>query len=352
MTAVPLLAADPLRICIYAGNRGGNKVHRAILKQAKKLRPRFFVADGDLLKYDYHFNGTPEAVLEDYRIVFGTAQHPLTDWPQGPGPALLTVPGGMDEEFFVDPGQAEDADRFRGRRNVFEGTNELGVQLYDAFYLDDMRLRVQSLPEMSKPLPMSPYGDYLLISGSGPRRECAMLGIYRTDRWCFRKDQIDWIDSTLAEFRAISPTLPLIVVASDWTWFLPDTVDDGHIDGQRHSIREGSPKSDAAQKQRLFAVLKKYSTDVAIAAGHHAYWADTTGTLLRVNCGAAICRDPHGQQVAVDNLWLDYSQTSDSMFVSAHSVEPPLGCGINPSASVYGFTFAKRRAAGAVWRTH
>jgi hypothetical protein len=348
---VPLWAGTPLRICIYAGNRGSNRVHRALLKQAKATTPRLFLIDGDLVKYDYGERGTPEAMLEDYRIVLGSARNPLDEWPMTPGPVLIPVPGGMDEEYFVDPGLAEQADRARGRRSIFAGTPELGMQIYDAIYLDQMRIRVQPLPEMGKALPMSPYGDYLLIVGAGPRRELAVLGIYRTDRWRFRPEQIDWIDSTLAVFRAQSPGLPLIAAASDWTWLYPDTLDDGYRDGHLHAVREGTAQSDRVEKTRLLGLLQTYGADMAVAAGNHAYQADTAGTLLRINCGSAIGKDPYGERIGIDNLWLDYSQTADSLFVNAHSVATPSSPGIDPARAAQGIFFVKSRAAGSLWRS-
>jgi hypothetical protein len=66
-----------LRVCIYGDNRGSNRVHRAILKQARAVEPRLFVIVGDVLKFDYGFRGTPEAVLNDYRAVFATPENSL-----------------------------------------------------------------------------------------------------------------------------------------------------------------------------------------------------------------------------------------------------------------------------------
>jgi hypothetical protein len=326
-------------------------VHREILKQARKLHPRFFIIDGDLIKSDYHQSGKPEALLADYRSVFATPQNDLREWPQAPGPVIFPVPGGFDEQYFVRSDMATMADTSLGRRSIFEGTCDLGMQLYDVFNLDQMRIPVQPLPEIGKPLPMSDFGDYFIISGAGPRRDCALLVLYRTDRWGFREEQVNWVDKTLDGFRRVSPTLPLIAVASDWTWYFPDSLDDGRSDGRAHAVREGSAQSDERQKARLFHLLDKYHADVAIAAGHHAYWADAAGGLLRVNCGSAICEDPHGERVGVDNLWLEYRQTTDSLFLKVHDIEPPAGCGLRTESAIYGSEFVKHRAAGSVWRT-
>jgi hypothetical protein len=339
-----------LRVCIYGDNRGSNRVHRAILKQARAVQPRLFVIVGDVLKYDYGYRGTPEAVLNDYRAVFATPENSLQWWPAAPGPAVFVVPGGHDEQFFLDPQIAAVADTSRGKRSAYEGTNELGVRLYEAFDLEEMHVRVEPFVEIGEPLRMSPYGDYLLIVGSGARRDLALLLVYRTDRWCFRADQIDWVDSTLTALRAASPNLPLIAAAHDWTWYLPDTLDDGHLDGANNAVRGGSAEYDARQKQRLHRILRRARADIAVAADLHAYWADPDSSMLRVNCAAAICTDPHGERVASDNLWLEYVQTPESLKVIAHPIEPPIGCGLRSEAAAYGTAFAKSRAAGSLWR--
>ncbi|RPH92833.1 hypothetical protein EHM69_11880 [candidate division KSB1 bacterium] len=343
-------AEAPLRICIYGDNRGSNPVHRAVLKAAFKRDPRLFVIAGDILKHDYGYKGTPEAVFNDYRAVFATTRNPLELWPATPGPVIITTPGGHDEQFFVDPQSAAAADTAHGHRNIFEGTNELGVKLYDAFVLEEMRMRGQPFTEIGKPLPMSPYGDYLLLIGSGSHRDVALLMLYRTDRWCFRSDQIDWVDSTLAALRVLSPSLPLIAVAHDWTWFQPDVLDDGSIDGANNAVRDASPQLDQRQKRRLHRLMLKYRVDLAVAADRHAYWAGSEGSLLRLNCGAAICTDPDGDPVALDNLWLEYEQTSDSLRVFVHSIDPPVGCGLRQEAAALGTAFAKYRAADSTWR--
>lgn len=343
-------ADDALHLCIYGDNRGSSRVHRDILRQAKALEPRLFVINGDVLKYDYGATGTPEAVLDDYREVFAAAENRLTLWPAAPGPVVFTAVGGHDEQFFLDPDVAAMADTMPGGRTAYEGTNQLGVQLYEAFSLDQMRLRVQPLPEIERPLPMSPYGDYLLIVGSGPRRDCALLFLYRSDRWAFRPDQIAWVDSVLTVLRRQSPQLPLIAVAHDWTWFFPDTLDDGSADGAYNAVREGSPEADAQQKRRLLELMLRHRVDVAVAADRHAYWAGVEGSLLRVNCGAAICKDHHGARVAADNLWLEVSQTDSSLRVAAHPVDPPPGCGLTPEAAAFGTVFEKSRIAGSFWQ--
>jgi hypothetical protein len=343
-------AEQPLRVCIYGDNRGSNRVHRAILKQARVVEPRLFLIVGDVLKFDYGYRGTPEAVLNDYRAVFATPENSLEWWPAAPGPAVFVVPGGHDEQFFLDPKLAAVADTSRGKRYAYEGTNELGVRLYEAFDLEEMHVRVQPFVDFDQPLPMSPYGDYLLMVGSGARHDLALLLLYRTDRWCFRADQIDWVDSTLAALRAEWPHLPLIAAAHDWTWYLPDTLDDGHLDGANNSVRDGSAKFDALQKQRLRRILLRNRADLAVAADLHAYWADADSPLLRLNCGAAICTDAQGARVAFDNLWLEYVQTPESLKVIAHPIEPPIGCGLRSEAAAYGIAFVKSRAAGSVWR--
>jgi hypothetical protein len=337
-------------MCIYGDNRGSNSVHRAILKQARAVDPRLFVIVGDVVKYDYGYHGTPEAVLNDYRGVFSTPQNTLQWWPSAPGPAVFVVPGGHDEQYFLDPQIAAVADTSHGKRYAYEGTNELGVRLYEAFALSEMYVRVQPFVEFGQTLPMSPYGDYLLVIGSGARRDAGLLVLYRTDRWCFREDQVTWVDSTLAAFREISPRIPLLAVAHDWTWYLPDTLDDGHLDGANNGIRGGSAEFDVRQKQRLQRILRRYRADMAIASDLHAYWAESDSAMLRINCGAAMCRDPHGEQVASDNLWLEYAQTAESLKVIVHPIEPPIGCGLRSDAAAYGIEFAKSRAAGSVWR--
>lgn len=346
-----MFAEAPLRVCIYGDNRGASRVHRAILKQAKKIHPRLFVIDGDVVKYDFGKPGTPEAVLHDYRSILATPDNPLDFWPDAPGPAVFVTPGGDDEQFFLNPETARIADKSRGKRCAYEGTNELGVKLYELFALDAMRIRVQPLTEIEKPFPMSSYGDYLLIVGSGSRRDCALLMIYRTDRWAFREAQVNWIDSTLKVLRKTSPSLPLLAVAHDWTWFFPDTLDDGHLDGADNGVLGASAESDLKQKKRLFGLMRKYRVDLAVSADRHVYWAGLDGSLLRVNCAAAMCTDPRGERVAVDNLWVEYSQSASSLKVLVHPVDPPVGCGITPASSSYGLAFEKNRAAGSVWRT-
>jgi hypothetical protein len=150
--------------------------------------------------------------------------------------------------------------------------------------------------------------------------------------------------------RAEWPHLPLIAAAHDWTWYLPDTLDDGHLDGANNSVRDGSAEFDALQKQRLRRILLRYRADLAVAADLHAYWADADGALLRLNCGAAICTDAQGARVASDNLWLEYVQTPESLEVIVHPIEPPIGCGLRSEAAAYGTAFVKSRAAGSVWR--
>jgi hypothetical protein len=350
--AAQLFAAEtPLRVCIYGDNRGANPVHRAILQQAAKVRPRFFVIAGDILKYNYRRVGTPEAVLRDYRSVFGTRENPLTLWPAVPGPVIFPVAGGHDEQYFLAPAVAAAADTTRGRRYAYEGTPELGMQLYEVFNLDQMRIRVQPLSEMSKPLPMSPYGDYLVVVGSGTRRDCGLLVLYRTDRWGFRPDQIEWVDSTLEDFRNESPDVPLLVVGHDGTWLLPDTLDDGHRDGINNGVRTEDPQMDRAQKRRLADVLKIYHADVEIASDSHEYWATMSGALLRLNCGAAICKDVFNEKVAADNVWIEYSQDDRMLQVTVHAIDPPVGCGLRPEAAALGTAFEKNRAANSLWQT-
>ncbi len=344
-------AEQNYRICIYGDNRGANPVERAILKQAKRARVQLFVINGDVLKYDYGPAGTPEAVLADYRRVFATVEQSLAEWPETPGPNVLAIPGGHDEQYFLSAEMAALADSSRGKRYDYEGTSELGTRLYDAFNLDFMRLRVQPFAELADPLPMSPYGDYLLVTGSGGQRECALLALYRTDRWAFREDQVDWIEAALHKLRAESPDLPLIVAAHDWMWFYPDSLDNGEHDGAQNGIRDGSPERDRQQKRRLFQLMLDYRVDLAVASDLHAYWAGADGGLLRVNCAAARCTDPRGQHVAIDNVWLEYSQTATTLTLVAHPIEPPVGCGLQPEAAAYGVQFEKRRAPGAVWRT-
>ncbi len=346
----PLLAAEPLRICLYAGNRGSNAVHRQILREAHAVHPRLFVIDGDVIKHDYGEWGEPEAVLEDYRREFGTPKNPLTLWPQGPGPAVFVIPGGYDEQFFLDLDLAEAADSSKSGRFPYEGTNELGVQLYQAFNLEDMRIRVQAIPDIEAPLPISPYGDYLLVVGSGSRRECALLMLYRTDRWGFRTDQIDWADSILTELRSVSPRLPLMVISHDWTWFFPDSLDDGMIDGALNGIRGSSPQLDRVQKQRLALLLQRSRADIALAADRHIYWAGIDSALLRINMAAGMCYDEDGRRVSLDNAWIEYAQDDTAMYVTAHIIEPPAGCGIHKEAAALGTVFQKTRTAGAVWR--
>lgn len=321
-----------------------------MLKQARSIEPRLFIIAGDVLKYDYGFRGTPEAVLNDYRAVFAAPENSLQWWPSAPGPAVFAVPGGHDEQYFLDPKIAAVADTSRGKRYAYEGTNELGVRLYHAFELDEMFVRVQPFVEVGQTLPMSPYGDYLLVVGSGARRELAVLFLYRTDRWCFRADQIDWIDSTLSRLRIQSPRIPLITVGHDWTWFFPDTLDDGHLDGAQNAIREGSAEFDSGQKRRLWSLLQNYRADIAIASDLHAYWVEADSAILRVNCGAAICTDAVGDRVASDNLWLEYIQTAESLKIIAHPVEPPIGCGLRAEAAAMGTAFVKSRNADSIWR--
>jgi hypothetical protein len=72
---------------------------------------------------------------------------------------------------------------------------------------------------------------------------------------------------------------------------------------------------------------------------------------LKVNCGAAVCTDPRGEKVAVDNLWLEYVQTGAALKIVVHSIDPPAGCGIAAASAAYGLIFEKSRAAGSVWRS-
>lgn len=348
--ALPVWAGPPLRIAVYGDNRGSNPVHRQILREARAAGCQMFVIAGDVLKHDYDSLGTPEAVFEDYRAEFATKENPLKRWPQGPGPAVFVVPGGHDEQFFLDSQHAATVDSAAGGRYAVEGTNDLGVQLYDAFYLEDMRVRVQAIPDIGRPLPMSPYGDYLLTVGTGSRRQCALLMLYRTDRWGFRAEQIAWMDSVLADLRRSSPRLPLIAVAHDWTWFFPDTLDDGRADGWHNGIRAGSPENDRVQKRRLYSLLKEYRADVAIASDRHAYWAGVDSALLRVNCAAAIFTSPDGQPVALDNVWLEYAQDDTSLSLTAYVIEPPVGCGLHEEAAALGTAFRKSRISGSTWQ--
>jgi hypothetical protein len=325
-------------------------VHRAILKQAAKVHPRFFVIAGDVLKYNYKTEGTPDAVLRDYRKIFGSKKHPLDFWPVAPGPVIFPVVGGHDEQYFLDPELAKAAEASRGKRYAYEGTPELGMQLYDAFNLDQMRIRAQPLREIGRPLPMSPVGDYLVISGEGERRELALLVLYRSDRWGFRADQVDWVDSVLSDFRRDSPEVPLIVVGHDWTWFLPDTLDDGHLDGANNGVRTESAELDRLQKRRLAESLKVHHADLEVAADSHEYWVEISDELLKVNCAAAICKDPFGDKVATDNVWLDYEQSGKALRVTVNPINPPVGCGLRPEAAARGLAFEKKRAAGSNWR--
>jgi hypothetical protein len=322
-----------------------------VLRQAKPLKPRLYVIAGDVVRYDYGPKGTPESVLADYRNVFGTAENSLTFWPSAPGPAIFCAAGGDDEAYFLDPQTAVMADGTRGKRAAYEGTSDLGIQLYDAFDLDQMRIRVQPLTEIGKPLPMSKYGDYLLIVGSGPHRDCALMILYRTDRWCFREDQVSWIDSTLSVLRKESPALPLIMIAHDWTWFFPDTLDDGRMDGALNGVREGTPQADQLQKQRLAKIMQSHHVDLAIASDTHAYWVGEDSGLLKLNCAAAACTDPHGERVALDNVWIEYSQTPGTLRVLAHAITAPVGCGLRAESASLGTNFEKSRIAGSVWRT-
>jgi hypothetical protein len=351
ISTAALYADDPLRICIYGDNRGSNKVHRAILRQAKVVDPRLFIINGDVLKFDYGSQGTPDAVLQDYRTVFSSRENPLTMWPAAPGPAVFVAPGGHDEQYFVPADLAAAADKSKGKRYSFEGTSEYGTQLYDAFNLEQMRILVQPLSDISEPLPMSRYGDYLLTVGVGPRRDCAIMILYRTDRWSFHPDQVDWVDSTLSEVRRKTPMIPILMVAHDWLWLYPDSLDDGHIDGASNGVREGSAEADRQQKQRLFRLMQQYRVDLAVASDSHAYWAQMDSTMLKVNCAAAICTDPRGQQVAADNVWLEYVQTAGELKIIAHTIEPPIGCGMTPTAAAFGTAFEKTRTKAAVWHT-
>jgi hypothetical protein len=343
-------AEDTLRICIYGDNRGSNEVHRTILREAQRVTPRMFVIDGDVVKYDYGQLGTPEAVLQDYRKIFATHDNSLSLWPATPGPVVFVAAGGHDEQYFLDPETAAIADTSKGRRYAYEGRSNLGVQLYDAFRLDEMRIRVQPLTELTKPLPRSRFGDYFVIVGVGSRRDVALLVLYRSDRWGFQPEQVDWIEQTLAAFRKMSPSVPLIAVAHDWTWYLPDVTDDGSTDGSRNAVSNGTPQADQSQKQRLFAIMTQHNVDLAIASDLHAYWADTSGSLLRINCGAAICRDPDGEIVAADNAWIEYAQTNSRIQIRVHPIDPPIGCGLREEAAAYGVHFEKNRTAGSTWR--
>lgn len=350
MFPVLLEAARPLRLCIYGDNRGAGPVHRELLRQSLTVQPRAYVAVGDLLKFDYGWLGSPAAVLNDYRTVLATPRNSLQLWPEAPGPVLLTVVGGDDEQFFLNPDVAALADTSRAGRFAYEGTNELGVRLYDEFELEQMRLRIQPLADLPEPLPMSAFGDYLLHVGTGSRRDCALLILYRPDRWGFRPQQLEWVDSVLAGFRKTTPRLPLLVFAHDWTWHWPDTLDDGRLDGASNSVRGTSPAVDADQKRRLGSLLQKYRADIAVAADRGAYRADPTGPLLRINTAAAQCTDYDGKRVAADNVWLEYMQTDTVLQIIAHSIDPPIGCGLRPEAAAFGTVFEKRRTAGAVWR--
>ncbi|MBI5059736.1 hypothetical protein HZB60_08155 [candidate division KSB1 bacterium] len=339
-----------MRICIYSDNRGAGEVHRAVLKAAQQITPKLYVINGDVVKYDYALTGSPEAVLADYRAALGTPQNTLEFWPSAPGPAIFTAVGGHDEQYFLGSSLAAAADRTPAKRTAYEGVTELGVQLYDAFHLEEMRVRVQPYKDIGTPLPMSKYGDYLLYVGSGLRRDLAILFLYRSDRWSFRTDQVAWVDSMLADVRRQNPTLPLLVVAHDWTWYFPDTLDDGSVDGAHNGIREGVPEFERELRRQLFAAMQKNRVDAAFAADRHAYYADALDGMLRVNSGAAICTDADGERVAADNLWVEYTQTATVLRVIAHAVAAPVGCGIGEEAAEFGLVFEKKRAPGAVWR--
>lgn len=343
-------AEDTLRICIYGDNRGSNNVHRAVLQQAHDLDVLMFINTGNVLKYDYGYAGTPDAVLEDYRKTFAGPENPLTLWPSTPGPVVFAVVGGHDEQFFLDAETSAAADTTPDLRYPFEGRPDLGTQLYEAFQLESMRIRVQPLTQIGKPLPKSPYGDYLLIVGSGARQDVAVLALYRSDCWCFKPDQIDWIDSTLTALREKSPSLPLLMIGHDWTWYLPEIADDGSVDGVHNAVNRCEPEDDLEQKVRLSDIMNRVGVDVAVASDRHAYWAETEGPLLRINAAATICQSPSGRQVAADNVWLEYEQTKKELKLTVHPLEPPVGCGLRAEAAAYGTEFVKSRAASSVWQ--
>jgi hypothetical protein len=348
--AAPVFADGPVRICLYSDNRGAGEVHRSILKSSRRISPKLYVINGDAVRFDDPRAGSPEAVFADYRRALGTTANPLTNWPSAPGPAIFTAVGGLDEQYFLDPSLSAEVDRSRGGRSSYEGLPEFGTQLYDAFHLEEMRIRVQPYRDIGTELPKSRYGDYLLYVGSGLRRDLAIMFLYRSDRWSFKSDQIAWVDSVLTDVRQRDPELPLLMVAHDWTWFLPDTLDDGSIDGSTHSIREGTPEYERELRRELFSAMQTNRVDVAFAAGRNAYFAAALDGLLRINSGAAICVDSKGERVAADNLWIEYSQTASTLRVIAHAVQPPTGCGISDESTEFGLVFEKKRAPGAVWR--
>ncbi len=344
------LARDPITICIYGEPRGSSAAHRALLRDAKKHAPRLFLIAGNVLDHRNGIAGRPDAVLNDYRTVFSSPENPLKLWPFTPGPALFATPGGFDEQYYLPKDVAASADSLMAGRTAYEGTWEYGVRLYDSFYLEQMRLRVQPLTKHSQPLPRSPYGDYLLVIGTGSKKDLAVISIYRTDRWSFKTGQISWLDSTLAFFRAEAPSIPLLAISHDQLWYLPDTLDDGSHVGLGAGVREGQPESDLALRRQVCRMFQEYRVDLAIAAGSGEYRAASNDGLLRINAGAVLCEDASGARIAQDNLWIEYTQNDTTLQVTAHPLEGSMGCGLRPEAAAAGITFEKHRAPNSIWR--
>ncbi len=335
-----------MTICFYGNSLGSNAVHREILAEAREHNTRLYFIAGDVVSHTSGADGRPDAVFDDYRAVFSTPESPLKLWPYTPGPVVFAVPGGSDEQYFLPRDVADFADVSLAGRSAYEGSVECGVRLFDAFYLEQMRLRVQPLTLQSKPLPKSPFGDYLLIIGTGTKREAAVLAIYRTDRWAFQSEQISWIDSTVGFFRAESPSIPLIAIAHDAQWYHSDSLDDGTVESPLSGVRSGSAQNDLELRERLAAMLVDYRVDLALAADNDDYSASIAGGLLRMNTGAASPADSARGRSGVDNLWIEYTQTDSSIQINVH----PAGKGLRPAAAASGLAFEKHRSAESVWR--
>lgn len=243
---------------VYSDNRGGNKLHREVLKSLKKINPDIILNGGDIF-YKWEKYGSIDAFKKDIEQTWGK-DGVKTFWNR-----FYPCVGGHDETYFGGK----------------EGDNEAGKKLLEAF---DIKVGNKGVISMSK------WGDYY-FSHKGVN----FIILYRSDVWPFKKGQADWFEERLKLIRKRSPKAGIVVYAHDGGWFNPH-ITDGEQFSPKHSkytFRNGikdekARLEDQVARHRIHQLMidPKYKVDLALGADFHDYYVAGAGTLLKLRTGS------------------------------------------------------------------
>lgn len=214
----------------YSDNHGSNPIHREILSSVAKMKPELIIGLGDML-----FHGSDSGTLESFKKDVNECYGNYDEFVKVFYPAV----GGHEERYYNKSKFPPD-----GR----EPDNESGRKFYDEVSLKG---RVKRFNES--------YGDYHFV-----HKGVNFIGLYRTDEWRFKDQQVEWLESTL---RDIPKEQPIVIFAHGGGWFLPNPFD--------------------ANQTMVRYLLSRYEVDIALGGDWHDFYVLKEGALLMFRAGSA-----------------------------------------------------------------